>query len=214
MLGRFRDTGMWVEPQTYTQIIVCALTAFAESLYRYNGTDLFKVESDKGVSLKSIIDSQIAVAYPRENTGIGNGSIRVLSFGHGCTRNPSLLGKEDYFLVNGTMPVAARKEAGTWYGVLEVLYRRTRDPAYAWFLSQSTTRDDGCPGAETQREKRRPKRLHPKASLISSWKIHNGTAGSIGQRSSSWRTQTMMGASRWSRPVRTTGTPLTAAESG
>jgi len=142
ILGRFRDTGVWVEPQTYTQIIVCALTSFAESLYRYDGTDLFKFESDKGISLKSIIDSQIAIAYPGENTGIGKGSIRVLSFGHGCTRNPSLLGKEDYFLVNGTMPVAARKEAGTWYGVLEVLYRRTRDPAYAWFLSQSTTRDE------------------------------------------------------------------------
>ncbi|MDP6356988.1 MAG: DUF4838 domain-containing protein, partial [Planctomycetota bacterium] len=65
-IDRLRDTGFWREPPTYVYNVLASLTALAEAVLRYDGTDLYRYRSPGGHTLKSLLDSEIRVAYPIE----------------------------------------------------------------------------------------------------------------------------------------------------
>jgi len=139
-IERLRDTGFWREPPTYVFNVLASLTALAEAVHRYDGTDLFRWESARGHSLKSLLDSEFRVAYPIETTGVGRGSIRRLAFGHGATRPPTS-GGSDFFLINSP-DRPWHGQTNSYQGILEVLQKRFRDPAYAWLLNLNPSRDE------------------------------------------------------------------------
>ena len=124
-----RDGHFWAEAPIYALVYdVHSMLALAEAARHYDGTDLYNWVSKKsGASIKSVIDGYLLMGYPLERTGIGQGRIRMATFGDGSTFfDPSGVGYEDppegltsnYFLT-----------------VMEIAYARYKDPGYAWVLS-------------------------------------------------------------------------------
>ena len=109
------------------------------------------VSKKKRASIKSVIDGYLRMGYPLERTGIGQGRIRMSTFGDGSTFfDPSGIGYEDppegltsnYFLT-----------------VMEIAYARDKDPGYAWVLSLPRDRNTeghwgGLPGGCLPRRRR------------------------------------------------------------
>ncbi len=62
------------------------MLALAEAARHYDGTDLYNWVSKKsGASIKSVINGYLLMGYPLERTGIGQGRIRMATFGDGST---------------------------------------------------------------------------------------------------------------------------------
>ena len=74
------------------------------------------------------IDGYLRLAYPVEQTGIGQGSIRMATFGDGSTNYQPDGSLYDTFLIN---PLSSELR-GQALGELEIAYKRYQDPAYAW----------------------------------------------------------------------------------
>ena len=134
------DTYFWGEAPIYALACdVHGMLALAEAARHYDGTDLYHYVSKKsGASIKSLIDGYLRMAYPREKTGIGGGSIRLATFGDGSTQYTPAGELLDTFAVN---PVSTEFGAMTLMGELEVAYKRYKDPGYAWLLSLDPKRD-------------------------------------------------------------------------
>src|SRR5262249_45171217 len=126
-----RDELFWAEAPIYAlHYDVHGMFALAEAALRHDGTDLYQYVSPKsGASIKKLVDGYLRMAFPREQNGPKGGRIRLATFGDGST-NCSISGRlEDTFL------------DGSFMALLELAYKRYRDPAYAWFLSLDPDRE-------------------------------------------------------------------------
>ncbi|HXJ74542.1 MAG TPA: hypothetical protein VNM37_16945, partial [Candidatus Dormibacteraeota bacterium] len=84
------------------------------------------VSKQSGASIKSVVDGYLLMGYPLERTGIGQGRVRLATFGDGGTSYaPSgTMGKDPEDLTNPS-----------YLTVLELAYARYKEPGYAWMLS-------------------------------------------------------------------------------
>ena len=141
-----QDTYFWGEAPIYAlHYDLHGMLALAEAARHYDGSDLYHyVSKASGGSIKGMIDGYLRLAYPAEQTGVGNGSIRMATFGDGSTGyNPdgTLF---DTFLVNPISPfnpASPVSSAPVLSGELELAYARYQDPAYAWLISLNPKRD-------------------------------------------------------------------------
>lgn len=136
----FQDRHFWGEAPIYAlHYDLNTMLALAEAARRYDGTDLYGHESNKsGGSLKNFIDGYLRMAYPLEKTGVGQGSVRLATFGDGSTSFSPIGEMNDTFLVN---PVSRNPAEPTLSGELELAFARYRDPGYAWLLHLNPARD-------------------------------------------------------------------------
>ena len=73
------------ETSCYSWIVGFGLPRIADAMIRYRGQNFYEFRSSTGASIKSFMDGIIATAYPVEQMGVGKGTIRVASWGHGST---------------------------------------------------------------------------------------------------------------------------------
>lgn len=135
-----KDRYFWGETPIYAlHYDVHGMLALAEAALHYDGTDLYGyVSKTSGGSIKGLIDGYLRMAYPLERTGVGNGSIRMATYGDGSTSfSPDGTLFETY-LVN---PISNSERMPVLAGELELAYKRYRDPAYAWLISLNPARD-------------------------------------------------------------------------
>jgi len=123
-----KDGRFWGEAPIYALVYdVPNMLALAEAARHYDGTDLCHWTSKKsGASIKSVIDGYLLMGYPLERTGIGQGRVRLATFGDGGTSfNPSgTMGKDPEDLTDPS-----------YLTCLELAYARYKDSGYAWMLS-------------------------------------------------------------------------------
>lgn len=134
-----QDGYFWGEAPIYAlHYDVHNMLALAEAAYHYDGTNLYDYVSKKsGASIRSILEGYLRMVFPRERTGIGQGSLRQATFGDGSTSYGPLGTLHDTFLANPP----GRPAPGELLGELELAYRHYKDPGYAWFLSLNPQRD-------------------------------------------------------------------------
>jgi hypothetical protein len=134
-----QDGYFWGEAPIYAlHYDVHNMLALAEAAHHYDGTNLYDYVSKKsGASIRSILEGYLRMAFPRERTGIGRGSLRLATFGDGSTSYGPLGTLHDTFLANPP----GRPAPGELLGELELAYRHYKDPGYAWFLSLNPQRD-------------------------------------------------------------------------
>jgi hypothetical protein len=135
-----QDGYFWGEAPIYAlHYDLHGMLAVAEAALHYDGTDLYRYTSKKsGASIKKLIDGYLRVAFPLEKTGVGNGSLRLATFGDGSTSYGPRGELFDTFLVN---PVSGTFGEVTLAGELEIAYKRYQDPGYAWAISLNPKRD-------------------------------------------------------------------------
>ncbi|GBD35127.1 hypothetical protein HRbin36_00231 [bacterium HR36] len=134
-----QDGHFWGEAPIYAlHYDVHGMLALAEAARHYDGTNLYDYVAPKSkASIRSILDGYLRMAFPLERTGIGQGSIRLATFGDGATSYGPLGTLHDTFLAN---PIG-RPAPGEILGELEIAYRYYRDPGYAWLLCLNPARD-------------------------------------------------------------------------
>ncbi len=137
MDAMIEDRHFWAEAPIYAlHYDVHGMLALAEAALHYDGSDLYHYVSKKsGASIKDIVDGYILMSYPLERTGIGRGSIRLVTFADGSTSYTPRGELFDTFLVN---PLDATP---SFSGDLEIAYKRYHDPGYAWLLGLNPKRD-------------------------------------------------------------------------
>jgi len=137
MDAMIQDGHFWAEAPIYAlHYDVHGMLALAEAALHYDGTDLYHYVSEKsGASIKSIVDGYVLLGYPLEQTGIGRGSVRLVTFADGSTSYTPRGELFDTYLVN---PL---DQTPCFSGELEIAYKRYRDPGYAWLLSLNPKRD-------------------------------------------------------------------------
>ncbi len=135
-----KDRYFWGEAPIYAlHYDLHGMLALAEAARHYDGTDLYGYVSKKsGASIKGLIDGYLRLAFPRENTGVEGGSVRLATFGDGSTSYTPQGGLADTFLVN---PVGGGFGEPTLSGELEIAYHHYHDPGYAWLISLNPKRD-------------------------------------------------------------------------
>jgi hypothetical protein len=123
------DGLFWGETPIYAlHYDVHGMLALAEAAMHYDGTDLYRYTSKKsGASIRSIIDGYIRMGFPIERTGVN--SIRMATYGDGSTSYSPGGELWETFLVPGDL----------FGGILEVAYKRYRDPGYAWIIRFGAT---------------------------------------------------------------------------
>jgi hypothetical protein len=125
MASMIRDGHFWGEAPIYAlHYDVHGMFALAEAALRYDGTDLYRYESPRsGASLKKLVDGYLRMTFPLERNGSGGGKLRLATFGDGSTGCLISGRLRDTFLDDSLL------------AVLEVAYKRYRDPGYAWILA-------------------------------------------------------------------------------
>lgn len=136
-----RDGYFWGETPIYAlHYDIWGMLALAEAARHYDGADLYHhVSPVTGASIKSLLDGYIRMGYPLERTGIGHGSVRMATYGDGSTCCSVHGVQGDTFLAEGQY--RDTRDAGIFYGALEIAYKRYQDPGYAWLLSLNPARD-------------------------------------------------------------------------
>ena len=121
-----KDGGPWAEAPIYAiaQKPLLLMLRMSRLLQLYDGRDWFRSKSENGGSPSGLLQYYIDTSYPIEQTGFGQGQIRVATYGDGAT-NPA----GDLFLVNPAGPgLNMHEELAEAYGL-------TGDRQYASFLS-------------------------------------------------------------------------------
>jgi hypothetical protein len=136
-----RDAFFWGEAPRYALgRTVQGMLALAEAARHFDGTDLFGYVSKKsGGSIKGLLDGYLRLAYSLEQTGLGAGSVRMVSYGDASTGFTPRGELVDTYLFNPVQGGA--KLAISLSGELEIGWKRYKDPAYAWFLGLTPDRD-------------------------------------------------------------------------
>ncbi len=137
-----RDGSIWDEATIYAAANVLQPMIQLAILHRlYDGKDLFTFESARGGSIKKLVDGYIALAYPRERTGVGPGSFHIATYGDGSTENPYSKhhNTDSIYLVN--LPWVRGNYRYEIIDSIEQAHYLSRDPKYAWFLSHSVERE-------------------------------------------------------------------------
>ena len=136
-----RDAAIWDEAPIYAAFNVLEPMMQLAILHKlYYGKDLYAWESSKGASIKKLVDGYIALGYPRERTGVGSGSFRVATYGDGSTESPHTGHHHTDCLYLANFPWGRYPSKGDMSRILEQAYHVSRDPTYAWFLSQAPAR--------------------------------------------------------------------------
>jgi hypothetical protein len=136
-----RDRFFWGEAPRYALgRSLQGMLALAEAARHKGGPDLYSHVSKKsGASIKGLIDGYLRLGYPLERTGIGQGSLRLATFGDASTRYTAKGELFETFLIN-PVPGGPKLEV-SMNGELELAYKRYMDPGYAWLLSLNPKRD-------------------------------------------------------------------------
>jgi len=145
-----RDGAIWDEATIYAAVNVLHPMMQLAILYQlYYHKALFAFESEKGGSIKKLVDGYIALTYPLERTGVGPGSFHVATYGDGSTENPYIKhhNTDSLYLVN--LPWVRGNDRFEMTGILEQAYYLSREPKYAWFLSHSVEREPSFLYGET-----------------------------------------------------------------
>ena len=127
------DGLFWGESPIYAlHYDVHGMLALAEAARHHGDPDLYAhVSPRSGASIRTIVDGYIRLGYPLEKTGVGAGAIRMATYGDGSTSyTPGGALRETYLVPGEHFP-----------GVLEIAYKRYRDPGHAWLLSLGPERD-------------------------------------------------------------------------
>ena len=136
-----RDGAIWDEATIYAAFNVLEPMMQLAILHkRYYGKDLYAWESPKGASIKKLVDGYVALGYPRERTGVGSGSFRVATYGDGSTESPHAGHHHTDCLYLANFPWGRYSSKADMTHIMEQAFYVSRDPAYAWFLSQATNR--------------------------------------------------------------------------
>ncbi len=137
-----RDGAIWDEATIYAAVNVLQPMMQLAILHKlYDGKDFFTFESTRGASIKKLVDSYIALTYPRERTGVGPGSFQIATYGDGSTENPHSKhhNTDAIYLVN--LPWTRGDNRHEIIATIEQAYYLSRDPNYAYFLSHEVERE-------------------------------------------------------------------------
>ena len=136
MLGHLSDGRFWPEPLSYGhQYVKDTLTIVAEIARHTGREDLYRWETDEGVSLKSMYDGFLEMLF-------ADGRLAVHGDGGGAPE-PRTHVPERERLYQWWKPAIRlwgwpRNRDGNTF---EIAYRAYRDPRHAWVLAQSPKRD-------------------------------------------------------------------------
>ncbi len=135
-----KDIHFWGETPIYAlHYDLHGMLALAEAALHYDGTDLYNYVSEKsGASIKSVIDGYLRLGYPLERTGVGEGSIRMATYGDGSTSYSPSGALLETFLVN---PVDPSPSVPVLAGELEIAFKRYKESEYAWIINLNPNRD-------------------------------------------------------------------------
>ncbi len=137
-----RDGSIWDEATIYAAVNVLQPMMQLAILHKlYDGKDLFTFQSTPSASIKKLVDGYIALAYPREQTGVGPGSFQIATYGDGSTENPHSQhhNTDAIYLVN--LPWNRGNYRHEIIDTIEQAYYLSRDSQYAWFLSHEVERE-------------------------------------------------------------------------
>ena len=126
------DKLFWGEAPLYClDVDLHGILVLAEAALHYDGTDLYSYVSKKsGGSIKGLLDGYLRTGFPREDTGVRGGALRIATFGDGSiSYGPSGTARDEFLTDNLFM------------ADLEIGYKRYKDPGYAWVLSLNPARD-------------------------------------------------------------------------
>lgn len=129
------DGAMWMEPPTYSHNCVIPSAAQAAMVeWRGRGNDLMKYRTPNGASIRSVMQSQIDLAFPIETNGTN--VVRLANYGHGGNLGPAA--NYDIYVVNTVSGYAnslLNIRRSDYAGDLLNIYAWTPDPELAYFLS-------------------------------------------------------------------------------
>jgi hypothetical protein len=125
----FKDGAVWVEgPVNALEngALYCVTTiAFYRSMYERS--NWFDHQTPGGTSVRKILEFFMNTSYPLENTGVGNGRIRVATFGNGSTSLSHYGGEHDLF-IGGIQPYSHNGHYNYMKESLAMGYAGTKDP--------------------------------------------------------------------------------------
>ena len=120
-----RDGGhIWGEALIYQWYVCLGMSSLIRRAARYDGRDVWNMESATGVKPRYLVDGVAAVAFPVERTGVGLGSIRIANFGEEGTSF-----WQDQWINYGGGGRAC------WQDILRSVYRASNDKGYGWLAS-------------------------------------------------------------------------------
>ena len=138
---------VWHEPNAYLYWhVLTRMVTLAEAATRYYKRDIWNWRSPTGNSLKGIFSATLDRMYPAEDHGTKNGSFRLTSYGHAGTQHHKVTGdwnlNSDFFIVNNPGDASGGMNYKFDVGSLfELAYYRTKDPEFAWIISQNPSRN-------------------------------------------------------------------------
>ncbi len=135
------DGAFWDEATIYGNFSILGMMYLAEAARHHDGTDLYNYTSPNGGSLRKAIVGLVSLAYPVERTGVGRGSVRMVTWGDGSTSPPNRVNNEsgDAYFVNKPNIFPERQNL---YPIVEIAYHAWKDPRYAYLLALNPRRDE------------------------------------------------------------------------
>lgn len=135
------DGAFWDEATIYGNFSILGMMYLAEAARHHDGTDLYNYTSPNGGSLRKAIAGLVSLAYPIERTGVGRGSVRMVTWGDGSTAPPNRVNNEsgDAYFVNKPNIFPERQNL---YPIVEIAYHAWKDPRYAYLLALNPRRDE------------------------------------------------------------------------
>jgi len=135
------DGAFWDEATIYGNFSILGMMYLAEAARHHDGSDLYNYTSPNGGSLRKVIAGLVSLAYPIERTGVGRGSVRMVTWGDGSTSPPNRVNNEsgDAYFVNKPNIFPERQNL---YPIVEIAYHAWKDPRYAYLLALNPRRDE------------------------------------------------------------------------
>jgi hypothetical protein len=135
------DGAFWDEATIYGNFSILGMMYLAEAARHYDGTDLYNYTSPNGGSLRKAVAGLVSLAYPIERTGVGRGSVRMVTWGDGSTSPPNRVNNEsgDAYFVNKPNIFPERQNL---YPIIEIAYHAWKNPQYAYLLALNPRRDE------------------------------------------------------------------------
>jgi hypothetical protein len=136
-----RDKRLWHEAPIYGNFTFYGMLLMATAAKNAAGRDLYHEPADNGVTICGIMEGMFSMAYPIERTGVPDGSIRQITWGHGSTTNPNRRSNEDVdpFYVNKP---TGQRHLQNLYHLFTIAHHLEPDPPYAWLLGLNPRHDE------------------------------------------------------------------------
>jgi hypothetical protein len=135
------DGSFWDEATIYGNFSILGMMYLAEAARHHDGSDLYNYTSPNGGSLRKAVAGLVSLAYPIERTGVGRGSVRMVTWGDGSTSPPNRVNNEsgDAYFVNKPNIFPERQNL---YPILEIAYHAWKTSQYAYLLGLNARRDE------------------------------------------------------------------------